>query len=636
MCRHLNKDTPIDWTTPMTRRTLGRRLRARARGECGFTLVETIFAITVIFGSLLALAYTATIGFGYGDIARQKTAATGVANQLMEEIRGLAYDTLAKGMLTSDLAIEAASPTGLIKSCGTPVVYRYVSCTAGSTPGSGEKIVGSTSAASPTVPLVPHQGTIVVNHITYSWSTFVSNNCPVVDAANGCSSVNPFRVTVGVKWTGGTATLNKVVQIQSLFFSPTGCLSTATHPFATPCQPFFFGEATVPQGQITINAVNGGIQGTTFQTGTLYTGQVETNVQQEQLSQVQGGYTPVGVSLTDGSGTTTAGAISETTTAADSDPGSSSVSAYATRTLTVPTASMLSSPSSGSTQITLTTPAGDSARNDSTTSAGGTNVCPPPTDTAEADGLPCGGSRQQQGGVLTAVLNMGGFASSLGSATLAQAGVASSLPNKVFGNRVVNPTSGTMCTPASGMDGCLEQTGFRRFGTITLGGLPSAMTAPANWSSGTGFLSIVGYQDQVAAAVGKQSTSTLVPAPSASVTAGTVSYWNGSNYTTVAATAAALTILNASSSFSQTIGGHTIVVTIATVPASMTAATTSISPSSAALSIAQASAQATPPRVTLSYTVALDGTNVVELQISVDLRTMEARGVYGAAPSAGS
>jgi hypothetical protein len=231
---------------------------------------------------------------------------------------------------------------------------------------------------------------------------------------------------------------------------------------------------------------------------------------------------------------------------------------------------------------------------------------------------------------------MGGFASSLGTATLAQAGVASNLPNKVFANRVVNPTSGTMCTPAGGMDGCLETTGFRRFGTITLGGLPSAMQAPANWSSATGFLSIAGYQDQVQAAVGKQSTTTSVPAPSASVTAGTVSYWNGTNYTTLSATAAALTTLNVSSSFSQTIGGHTVVVTIATSPADMTAATTSISPSAAALSIAQASAQVTPPRVKLSYQVVLDGTTVVDLQISVDLRTMEARGVYGAAPSAGS
>src|SRR5438876_969356 len=127
-------------TTPMTRRTLERRLRALAREERGFTLVETVFAITVIFGSLLALAYTATIGFAYGDLARQKTAGTGVANQLMEEIRGLAYDTLGKGMLTSDLTAEAADPNGLIKGCGSPIVYRYVSCTAGSTPGSGEKI----------------------------------------------------------------------------------------------------------------------------------------------------------------------------------------------------------------------------------------------------------------------------------------------------------------------------------------------------------------------------------------------------------------------------------------------------------------------------------------------------------------
>jgi type II secretory pathway pseudopilin PulG len=620
----------------MTRLTLERRLRALAGEDRGFTLVETVFAITVIFGSLLALAYTATIGFAYGDLARQKTAGTGVANQIMEEIRGLAYDTLGKGMLPSDLTAEAADANGLIKGCGSPIVYRYVSCAAGSTPGSGEKIVSSGSAANPTVPLVPHQGTLVVNNITYSWSTYVTNNCPVVDVANGCTSINPYRVTVRVTWTGGKAAPNKVVQIQSLFFSPTGCRSTATHPFATPCQPFFFGEATVPQGQITITAVNAGVQGTTFQTGTLLTGGVETDVQQEQLSQVQGGYTPVGVNLTDGSGTTSAGGISETTTAADSDPGSSSVSAYATKTLTAPLASTLSSPSSGSTHIDLTTPAGDSARNDSTTSAGGTNVCPPPTDTAETDNLPCGGSRQQQGGSLTAVLNMGGFASSLGTATLAQVGVASNLPNKVFANRVVNPTSGTMCTPASGMDGCLETTGFRRFGTITLGGLPSAMQAPANWIPATGFLSIAGYRDQVQAAVGKQSTTTSVPAPSASVTAGTVSYWNGFNYTTVSATAAALTTLNVSSSFSQAVGGHTVVVTIATSPADMTAATTSISPSAAALSIAQASAQVTPPRVKLSYQVVLDGTTVVDLQISVDLRTMEARGVYGAAPSAGS
>jgi hypothetical protein len=234
---------------------------------------------------------------------------------------------------------------------------------------------------------------------------------------------------------------------------------------------------------------------------------------------------------------------------------------------------------------------------------------------------------------------MGGFAASLGAATLAQVSVASNLPNKVFSNRVVNPTSGTMapvaCTPASGMDGCLEQTGFRRFGTIMLGGLPSAMTAPAGWNSTTGFISIAGYRDQVQAAVGKQSTITAVPAPSASVTAGTVSYWNGAGYTTVSATLASLAT-NVSSSFSQTIGGHTVLVTIGILQGDMTAATTSLSSSGTSPTIDQASAQATPPKVKLSYTVVVDGSAVVDLNISVDLRTMEARGVYGAAPSAGS
>ncbi|MGH2528393.1 MAG: type IV pilus modification PilV family protein, partial [Actinomycetota bacterium] len=58
------------------------RVRVRAHSdERGFTLLETVIAVTVIFGSLLMLAYTATIGFTYASLARERQSATGLANQ---------------------------------------------------------------------------------------------------------------------------------------------------------------------------------------------------------------------------------------------------------------------------------------------------------------------------------------------------------------------------------------------------------------------------------------------------------------------------------------------------------------------------------------------------------------------------
>jgi type II secretory pathway pseudopilin PulG len=617
----------------MTRWQLERRIRARLHGERGFTLVETVIAIVMIFGSLTALAYTATIGFGYGNLAKQKQVATGIANQLMEEIRGLAYDTVAKGLLTSDVPGGDAN----IVACGT--VYRYLSCTDTSTPGATEKIVNSTSAANPTVPLVPHQGTIAKNGVTFSWSTYVTNDCAVVDAANGCPAVNPYRVTVLVTWTGGAAAPNKLVSVQSLLYSPGGCRSTATHPFAAPCQPFFFGEATVPQGQITITSVSpAGLPNTTFVSGDLLTASLEANAQQEQLSQVQASYTPVGVQLTDDVGTQTAGASSATSTAADSDPGSTSVSTYATNTLTSPVSSTtIVTPSSGNTHIDFTTPAGGTATASSTTSAGGSNVCPPPTDTAETDLKPCSGARQQQGGTLSAAFTANNLSQPLGTTTLAQVGVAANLPNKVFENRVVNGTTGAMCSPAANMDGCLEQTAIRRFGTIGIGGLPSSITAPVGWNGF--FLLINGYQDQCVAAVGNQSTTTVVPAPTATVTAGTISYWNGVGYTTVPVTDSSLNSLATNSvagTFVSGNGGHVTQVVMATVPTGMSAATTSITPSVGALSLTSAQALVSPPQVAVSFTVSIDATTVVQLQVTVNLKQLEARGVYGAAPGQGT
>jgi prepilin-type N-terminal cleavage/methylation domain-containing protein len=122
-----------------------RLFAARRREQHGFTLVETLIAITVIFGALVMLAYTATIGFTYQRVARERQAANGIANQLAEEIRGLAYSKVQSGLLTSGLA----SDPNLVTSCAGDAVgtYRLTNC-------AGEKVVSSTGLPT-TVPLVP-------------------------------------------------------------------------------------------------------------------------------------------------------------------------------------------------------------------------------------------------------------------------------------------------------------------------------------------------------------------------------------------------------------------------------------------------------------------------------------------------
>src|SRR3990172_6542805 len=108
------------------------RIHARLHDdERGFGLVETVIAVGIIFASLGTLAYSATVGFGYQELARQRQAATGLANQVMEEIRGLAYTKIQAGLLSTDFTGDA----NIVSCSGT---YRFLSCTADAgEPGSG-------------------------------------------------------------------------------------------------------------------------------------------------------------------------------------------------------------------------------------------------------------------------------------------------------------------------------------------------------------------------------------------------------------------------------------------------------------------------------------------------------------------
>src|SRR5438874_9374171 len=114
------------------------RWRARLHAdERGFSLIEAMIAITIIFGSLTALAYTATTGFRYVAYAREKQAANGIANQVMEEIRGLVYSNIQQGLSSGPAAgpNPLASDPNVVTGCpaDNAGVYRFVAC-------SGEQI----------------------------------------------------------------------------------------------------------------------------------------------------------------------------------------------------------------------------------------------------------------------------------------------------------------------------------------------------------------------------------------------------------------------------------------------------------------------------------------------------------------
>ena len=361
------------------------RVRARLRDERGFSLIETIIAITVIFGSLLALAYTASVGFGYQGLARQRQAANGIANEVMEEIRGVAYEHVQAGLSSTDLTGDAN-----IVDCSS--VKRFLSCTADpDVPGSGERVVTS-PGLSTVVPIVPHRSSTSPNAnpvrdgTTYQWSTYITRDDTVDEA--------PYRVTVWVTWTGGDVTgTAKFVRVQSYIWSPIGCRSVETHPFAAPCQPFFYGTATVPQSFVT---VSGTVDQLSFSSGQLIVPSGTSSAQQEQVQQVQGTWHGPEVTITDGAGTRTAGGTSLSTNA-DSDPATAPGLYSRLRCPTEITCAggTVSSTNSGNT-LTFTAPTGTTAESDSAVVASGTNVCPAPSDTAENDGLVCAGGRSSR------------------------------------------------------------------------------------------------------------------------------------------------------------------------------------------------------------------------------------------------
>jgi hypothetical protein len=573
---------------------LMRRARRRLQGEDGFTLIEVMFTIGILLVSLLSLAYTAAIAFTDISLARQRQGATGLANQTMEQLRALPFDIVKKGLDNSDLG--TADPNISASGSGGSGVYRY----------GGEEIPHGDNAA--VVPLVPHRANVVIGPTTYHRSVYVTY-------FEDNKTTNEFRVTVILTWDnaarrGSTAQ----VQIQTIVFSPAGCLSTATHPFSAPCQPFLYGTSQQEPGAVTITGTMNGVQ---LNHVSLVTARASSSMQIEQTSSIIGTAYTSGVTfqLMD-EDEQTAGEQS-VTSGADADPSTPGIE-YQSATLPSQSATTLSDSGAGQ-SISVTSSGTESGGTTSTTTASSpSHLCADRTGTNQTDVQPCGSTSSKQAGQSSASLTT----STGGTAALATLAAVAN-PTFAFTNREVQ---------ASG-DGWLHADLYRYLGTLSLGGLPSGLSGPAVPAGWNGYyVRVSSFTD---AASAESGASTVAPA---AATSGTISYWNGTGYSSLSlAPGAATSVPVAAVHITDPTSGIPPTLKVDITGSLSTGGTTKSDPANCGSSCARTTASATsngPLLGTIAYKVTYAGNVLADLTITIDFGSISASSTYTAAPGA--
>jgi type II secretory pathway pseudopilin PulG len=598
----------------MSRRHLIRRTRARLDGERGFTILETVIALMVVFASLTALAYTASIGFRYSAYGRDRIQASGIANRIMEDIRGLAYTKITSGLPSTELASDSR-----IVSCAG--VYRFESC-------SGEKIVSSTFAAGYSAAwLKPHTGSMTVGNLDVTYGTYVTNNTP---------TTTPYRVTVIVRWTNGgiVNAPNNSVRLQSLFWSPSGCVNPSTHPFAAPCQPFFYGQVDSPQPRLDVTGVLHDFS-IDFDSFTLTRPGLTATTQEEQTKQLNVVTTLSGLTFIDSTGTNTTGNLQATSDADDEVETTAGTTAGGTfTTIGALSLSHLNTDCCNQIGLIASVPAGEQEHRSASVAAKVTDTyaCPT-TGTRETDSLSCVGGHVRAAGTTTVSIPVTHVTAGVGAANLVRI-QASGVDTIATIDR--DASAGTS------EDGLIDVSTSRTIGTVQLGGFPpSGMTALAGMSSNQTLdqnycVRLVGYTDSAHAIAGERQATN----PSASV-AGTLFYYNSatSTYLSKNVTDPTLDSLAVNCIKSQLVGGANVTwrVTVSLADGGIKHATTTtaqtVDPADAQTRW-DAEAITHPIEITIRYQYIVDGVTEINLKTTFDPGDLLAHGIYQPPPAA--
>ena len=460
-------------------------LRGRIAAQEGLSIIEMAVALAVMFISLLALARTATVAFSDTANSRQRQTGNQLANQLLEQVAGLPWETVKKGLATSDLNGDS----NIVNCSGT---YHYKDCT-------GETIT-HTAGLADVSPLVPHTGSVGPPDFvgTYSWRVYVTQ-------PTGLPAAGGYRIIALVDWENrGRQGVRSEVEAQTLRYSPSGCVDSATHTFSGPCSPYFYGTGRVGGG--TINTTGTWSEGDEPFDALTMTLLAETaDAQVENVSKVEGDVTLPTITKILADDETSA--TDSTASAADSDPATPA-GTYSAPLQVTQGSGHIELNDSGD-KFAMDFASGATGRSISATAASNISPC-----NLQIDLQACGFSTGTQTGAMSQTLDL----KDPGFATLASVGtLPTSSPTTTYVRRYV---------PTAGQNGLIRETVTWSLPEIRIGGIPSAINTPGPPGAWQGYWArLTGYS---ATAVAESGTGTV--APTVTINGGTIQTWHGGGY----------------------------------------------------------------------------------------------------------
>jgi len=487
--------------------------------QTGFTLVEVMVAMAIIAIVVTTLVALQLSSLKTITLAKQRDQATSLANQQIEAMRSLPYDKLAAGLLDTDASGDAAWVTaGRLKGPWD------------------EKLVTSASQTEPT--LYPHVTTKTVGTQQYTVRSFVTSP---KDAATGAdlTSNTDFWLTTVVEWSSSvTGGAPKQVTVRNREVFPAGCQGDTTHPYAGPCQAFFYGSAGWSGGGIKVfsaDSSDGLFNGSGTNSAEVTLPSLSSSYAVEQTTSALSKATTSGTSV----GDTTNGLVSNAAQASiDVATGTPRESGWLTVAQTTPTPQATVAGTNGT--LTLFSSQADAGGNVATTAAGASSACRDLSGAVLAGGDACASSTMTPAGdastaKVTLKVIAGRQLAPFNLATITPSGT----PAQAFTTRLLAPVP-NHCTGTSGA-GCSAAGASRTTGAVRAGDLPARQSGDVVSAKGLvttafdGAVKVTGISERATSEMGVGLTTGSLPVTNRfDVTrTGSMQIWNGSGYTPI-------------------------------------------------------------------------------------------------------